>query len=64
MRPEQMLPAEKQALENLLKIAQGNTGQSRRVSDFLLAWWNRQSAAVTTSRPPGALITTSWKTCA
>ncbi|MGF6736154.1 hypothetical protein OKW50_008327 [Paraburkholderia youngii] len=40
MRPEQMLPAEKQALENLLKIAQGDTGQSRHVADFLLAWWN------------------------
>lgn len=40
MRPEQMLPAEKVALENLLQIAQGNTGQSRRVADFLLAWWN------------------------
>lgn len=31
MRPDQMSPAEKQALENLLKIAQGDTGQSRRV---------------------------------
>lgn len=40
MQPEQMLPAEKQALENLLRIAQGDTGQSRRVADFLLAWWN------------------------
>jgi hypothetical protein len=40
MRPEQMLPAEKQALENLLKHAQGATHQSRRVADFLLAWWN------------------------
>jgi hypothetical protein len=40
MRPEQMLPAEKQALENLLKIARGNSDQSRRVADFLLAWWN------------------------
>lgn len=40
MRPEQMRPAEKQALENLLKHAQGATDQSRRVADFLLAWWN------------------------
>lgn len=40
MRPEQMLPAEKQALENLLKHAQRGTDQSRRVADFLLAWWN------------------------
>lgn len=43
MRPEQMQPAEKQALENLLEIAAGNTGQSRRVADFLLAWWNPAS---------------------
>ena len=28
------------ALERLLNIAQGDTGQSRRVADFLLAWWN------------------------
>jgi hypothetical protein len=40
MRPEQMLRAERQALENLLQIAQGDTGQSRRVADFLLAWRN------------------------
>ncbi|MCP3713367.1 hypothetical protein M3I54_42065 [Paraburkholderia sp. CNPSo 3274] len=40
MRPEQMLEPEKAALERLLKIAQGDTGQSRRVADFLLAWWN------------------------
>lgn len=24
----------------LIRIAQGDTGQSRRVADFLLAWWN------------------------
>ena len=40
MRPEQMLPAERQAFENLLKHAQGDSHQSRRVADFLLAWWN------------------------
>lgn len=40
MRPEEMLEPEKAALERLLKIAQGDTGQSRRVADFLLAWWN------------------------
>lgn len=28
------------ALMRLLKIAQTDTGQARRVSDFLLAWWN------------------------
>lgn len=29
-----------QALDRLVKIAQSNTGQSRRVANFLLAWWN------------------------
>ena len=28
------------ALERLIAIAQGDTGQSRRVAEFLLAWWN------------------------
>jgi hypothetical protein len=28
------------ALRRLVKIARGDTGQSRRVADFLLAWWN------------------------
>ena len=31
------------ALERLIQIAQGDTGQSRRVADFLLAWWNAAS---------------------
>jgi hypothetical protein len=35
-----MEPKEASALERLVIIAQGNTGQSRRVADFLLAWWN------------------------
>lgn len=53
MRPEQMMPHEKQALENLLKITQGDTGQSRRVADFLLAWWNA-------SKCGSYDITTAW----
>lgn len=28
------------ALARLLTIAQSDTGQSRRVRDFLFAWWN------------------------
>ncbi|CAJ0802724.1 hypothetical protein LMG7141_04150 [Ralstonia condita] len=40
MRPEQMTPAERAALERLIQYAQSDTGQSRRVADFLLAWWN------------------------
>ncbi|WP_456304106.1 DUF7673 family protein, partial [Acetobacter pasteurianus] len=31
------------ALARLIKIAKGDTGQSRRVADFLLAWWNAGS---------------------
>lgn len=46
-------PKEHEALERLLEIAAGNTGQSRRVADFLLAWWNAGSC--------GAFdITTAW----
>lgn len=28
------------ALERLLQVAEKDTGQSRRVADFLLSWWN------------------------
>ena len=27
-------------LQRLMRIAQGDSGQSRVVADFLLAWWN------------------------
>ncbi|MFP3709295.1 hypothetical protein SB783_35350 [Paraburkholderia sp. SIMBA_009] len=37
---EIILDNERKALERLLDIARGDTGQSRRVADFLLAWWN------------------------
>jgi hypothetical protein len=30
-------------LERLLKIAMRDTGQSAKVANFLLAWWNAQS---------------------
>jgi hypothetical protein len=30
------------ALERLIQIAQGDTGQSRIVANFLLAWWNAE----------------------
>ena len=30
------------ALERLIEIAQHDTGQSRVVANFLLAWWNAQ----------------------
>jgi hypothetical protein len=40
-RPRATLPEPfKAALERLIKIAHGDTGQSRKVANFLLAWWN------------------------
>ena len=30
------------ALERLIRVAQGDTGQSRIVANFLLAWWNAE----------------------
>lgn len=34
---------EKLALQRLVQIAKRDTGQSRRVASFLLAWWNAAS---------------------
>lgn len=46
-------PEEHEALLRLLKVAAADTGQSRRVADFLLAWWNAGSC--------GSFdITTAW----
>lgn len=41
--PAPMTEKERAALERLLEIAQSDTGQARRVADFLLAWWNAGS---------------------
>lgn len=30
------------ALERLLEVAYRDTGQSRRIADFLLSWWNAE----------------------
>lgn len=30
------------ALERLIEIAKSDTGQSKRVANFLLAWWNAE----------------------
>jgi hypothetical protein len=38
-----MTEAERAALARLIRIAKSDTGQSRRVADFLLAWWNAGS---------------------
>ncbi len=35
-----MTDTERIALERLIGVAKRDTGQSRRVADFLLAWWN------------------------
>lgn len=35
-----MTEAERAALERLICIAKASTGQSQRVANFLLAWWN------------------------
>ena len=35
-----MTAEQKAALQRLIAIAQTDTGQARRVADFLLAWWN------------------------
>ncbi len=34
---------EHEALLRLLEVASGDTGQSRRIADVLLAWWNSGS---------------------
>ncbi len=36
-------PDQDAALRRLLTIAQSDTGQSKRVANFLLAWWNAQA---------------------
>ena len=34
---------QRQALERLIAIAKHDTGQCRRVADFLLSWWNSET---------------------
>jgi hypothetical protein len=41
--PDPMNDQERAALERLLAIGRSDTGQARRVADFLLAWWNAGS---------------------
>jgi hypothetical protein len=38
-----MTTDQRAALDRLIAIAQCDTGQARRVADFLLAWWNAGS---------------------
>lgn len=44
---------ERAALERLIGHAKRDSGQSRRVADFLLAWWNAGSCG-------GFDLTTAW----
>ena len=41
--PAHVTGDENAALGRLLRVAQSNTGQSRKCADFLLAWWNAGS---------------------
>jgi hypothetical protein len=40
--PDGVSTKSRAALERLIATAQGDTGQSRIVANFLLAWWNAQ----------------------
>lgn len=40
--PANLLENDLNALDRLIHIAQGDTGQSSRVANFLLAWWNAE----------------------
>lgn len=40
------------SLEKLLNIAHDDTGQGRRVANFLLAWWNAEAARRLRHRRP------------
>ena len=42
MANETIAADQKAALERLIQIALGNTGQSSKVANFLLAWWNAE----------------------
>jgi len=42
-RPSPATDEELSAVRRLIDIAKSDTGQSRRVADFLLAWWNAES---------------------
>jgi len=44
---------QKAALERLIRIAQGDTGQSGMTAEFLLSWWNAANCG-------GFDLTTMW----
>jgi hypothetical protein len=42
IKEEAMTEHHRNALVRLITIAQSDTGQGRRVANFLLAWWNAE----------------------
>ena len=47
-------PSSLDALQRLIEIAATDTGQSRAVADFLLAWWNARACS-------GLDLTSLWR---
>jgi hypothetical protein len=43
VRNVKVSPPEREALLRLLRVSDGDTGQSRKDADFILAWWNAES---------------------
>src|SRR5262249_37767151 len=39
-KTDKLKPRQRAALERLIAVGKRDTSQSRRVADFLLAWWN------------------------
>jgi hypothetical protein len=53
---------ESAALRRLIEHAKRGTGQSRRVADFLLAWWNPAQCGASTSQRCGVATKRLLKT--
>jgi hypothetical protein len=51
--PKPARSGEVEALRRLIHVAKSDTGQARRVTDFLLAWWDAESCG-------GFDLTTLW----
>lgn len=51
------------AIGRLLEVARADTGQSRRVADFLLAWWNGRSSATFRCCASATATQPSARTC-
>lgn len=51
--------ATRAAFERLLEVTTSDTGQSRRVANFIFAWWNATASADSTSPTSSRWIVTS-----